>query len=81
MCLIKTAICVECDRVFLGSEKIGGTWKKTRCHNTDCLRWSRLGAAAHLKGSYPCSSACDSEPCGNILSYFFTCSECNLAIA
>jgi hypothetical protein len=74
MCLVKTALCLRCLSLFLGPEP--HCWKIQICRNYDCARQTRRGAARWIDAPYPCSSLCDSEPCGQTLAYHIFCLNC-----
>ena len=74
MCLVKTALCWRCGFLVLGPEL--DCWKIKICHNYDCARQTRHGAASWINAPYPCSSLCDSEPCGQTLAYHIFCLDC-----
>ena len=74
MCLVKTALCLRCGCLCLGPEL--DCWKIKICNNYDCARQTRRGAARWINAPYPCSSLCDSEPCGQTLAYYIFCLDC-----
>ncbi len=73
MCLVKTALCWRCGHLFLGLEL--ECWKIKIGDNNGCARQTRRGAARWLAAPYPCSSGCDSDHCGQTLTYLF-CLQC-----